>query len=130
MIKKFVSLAVVVAVAAAIGCAKKTEVSQVKNIEKQVQSEVITQIKISPVSAKIALGESKEFTVTGVDRKGKTVPIAATWKLDSGKNLLGTLSSTKGEKVAVKGVAAGKGTIEAEYNKIKATAAIEVTKKK
>lgn len=133
MIKKLIVISSVIAIAAASGCAKKSEVSQVKPADKQPQKEVVsvvTQIKITPLSAELVPGESREFTVSAVDSKGKTVTVAANWKVETGKKVIGTLNSNKGDRVVFKAVATGRGTIEAEFNRLKATAVIDIVKKK
>lgn len=130
MLKKILTLISAAAIIAMAGCAPKAG-SQVKSdtAVKPVQPSV-AKLKITPLSGKTAVGTTVKFEVVGLDATGKTVIISADWKLITGKTVIGTLDSAKGNAVIFTAKAAGNTTLEAEYNKIKASAAIEVVKKK
>ena len=69
----------------------------------------LTTLSISPAAPSLAIGEARQFTASGKDSSGNTIPVAAVWTALAG----GTISS---DGIFVAGTAAGQFT-----NAIKAT---------
>ena len=126
MFKKILTLITVAAFAALIGCASGAN----SKAETKPTESTVVKLKLTPVSGKVAVGSTMQFSVIGVDAKDKPVVIIANWKLTGSKTVIGTIDTVKGEKVTFTAKAPGTVTLEAEYNNLKASAAIEVVKKK
>ena len=125
MLKKIFTLISIAAVITAIGCSSKPD-TQVKKDTPVKQEQKVVKLKVTPSSGKAAIGNTIKFEVTGLDAAGKTVNVSADWKLTGGKAEIGTLDAAKGTAVTFTAKTAGSAALEAEYNSIKTSAAIEV----
>jgi len=130
MLKKILTLISAAAIVTAIGCASKPDTQVKKDTAVKTEQRTVVKLKVTPLSGKVAAGTTMKFEVVGLDAAGKTVILSADWKLSGGKTVAGTLDTTKGNVVIFTAKTPGSATLEAEYNKIKASAAIEVVKKK
>ncbi len=128
MIKRLVTIMAALSLAAVIGCSGG---EQTKDTKKE-QAPVVAKLVITPATATVAVGATQEFTVAATDAKGKAVAGAVvTWKVTAaGKTVIGTLSADKGDKVVFTAKAIGKCSVDVESGTVKASAAVEVVKKK
>lgn len=130
MLKKISTLISVAAIITVIGCAPKSGSQMKKDTVVKTEQKTVVKLKVTPINGKVAVGTIMEFKVVGLDAAGKTIPLSADWKLTGGKTVVGILNNTRGNEITFTAKTPGNVTLEAEYNKLKATAAIEVVKKK
>ncbi len=128
MQKKFLIL-IFAAILSAAGCIPGKD-NQIKedNAVKPIPISVV-KLKIKPYNVKITAGYTVKFAVEGIKASGKRVVLSTDWKLTGGAVDTGTLNDKTGNEVVFTARVPGKITIEAEYNNLKASAAIEVVKK-
>lgn len=130
MIKRIFTLVSAAAIITIAGCAPK-EGSPVKSDipVKQLHNEIVS-LKIKPYSVKIIEGYTVNFQVEGIDSIGKKIIISADWKLIGDNAYTGTLDNAAGSEVTFAAGAPGNVILEADYNNLKASAEIEVLKKR
>lgn len=128
MIKRIFTLVSAAAIITIAGCAPKEGSPVKRDIPvKQLHNEIVS-LKIKPYSVKIIEGYTVKFQVEGIDSIGKKIIISADWKLIG--DYTGTLDNSAGSEVTFAAGAPGNVILEADYNNLKASAEIEVLKKR
>ena len=82
----------------------------------------IAQIKVTPETATLKVGQQIEFNASGVDAKGNKGPIIPTWNVSGG----GGLEYTSGQPATFTAETAGTWTVYARVNNIVGTAIVTV----
>jgi len=130
MIKKILTLISASLIFITIGCVSKEDGLIKSEIPVKLPDNAVVELKIKPYSIKITEGYTADFKVAGIDSEGKTIIISADWRLIGAESGTGTLNITKGSEVIFSAVVPGSVILEADYNNIKASAEIEVLKKR
>lgn len=131
MKKAVIIIACLISITMISGCAEKKLTIEVKSPRKLIYKKklpAVARLIITPNTAKLVPGGSIQFAVLAYDRKGKHVTVNADWRVISEEPAVGTLDVNTGDKVIFNAQEPGNGTVEAEFNNLKATADFEVFK--